>query len=120
MAHQLAERLGILDVDAMLRSLSARQWHDWLAYMELEPRVADALPYVVASVTQAIWNTTVAVNTKKGHTPKLKPLTDFLVLLGDQPKPEARGRRRTPQEQFDSVADALASLGQRVVRDHRK
>lgn len=125
MAHRLAERLGRADVDAMLAEMSAQQFEKWLAYMALEPRAEDMLPWLFASVCRAIWNVQIAKGTKKGEEPKLRELHDFVLLFGDMPDPreaaaaKAIERRVPAAETFSRVVDTFEALGMKAVKDHR-
>lgn len=63
----------------MLRSITAEQLFNWVAYYELEPfgeRVAD---YRSAQIVQALYN--IARDTKKQREPF--ELEDFLLPFGD-------------------------------------
>jgi len=94
----LAVRLGIANVDALARSLTAKQFMGWMAFEQLEPFEERRLDYIGASICATIAN----VNRGKGQ--KAYTLEDFLLKFDQQPKP-----RQTPEEQL-AVLKLLAAI----------
>jgi len=80
-------RLGCWNVDALLRSLTAKQFHEWMIYAELEP-----FDEVRGDLRSALIAATIAnVNRGKGQT--AYTLQDFLLF-----KEEESPRHQTWQE----------------------
>ena len=94
----MAVRLGRVNVNAMLRSLTAKQFIEWECYARLEPFNELRADQRAASVVAMIYNMAVAVKDRK-------PANDPLFLLrfedeDEKPKPK--------QDQF-AVMKVLAA-----------
>lgn len=74
----------------MLRSLTARQFAEWMAFAELEPFGELRDDYRAASIREMVYNINVS---KKDR----KPLEDFLLNFGDSEKPSKK--KQTWQDQ---------------------
>lgn len=85
-AYQMAVRLGRVNVDAMLRSITAKQFAGWVAYARMEPFNELRADYRAASVVAMIAN----VNRGKGQ--KAVQLEDVMLKFGDE-KPESKPAR---------------------------
>lgn len=81
-------RLGYINVDAMLRSITARQFVEWEAYARMEPFNELREDYRAASIAQMVFNMAVAVKDRKD-------IDAFLLKFGER-EPE---RHQTWQEQ---------------------
>ncbi len=92
----MAVQLGRANVEALLRSLTAKQFHDWERYAELEPFGEKRADYRAASICATIAN----VNRGKGQ--KAYAVEDF-VLKFEQPE----STRQTWQQQL-AIANAIA------------
>ena len=66
-AYRLALRLGRSNVDAMLRSMTAKQFHEWMVFAELEPFGEDREDARFGSVVQVLTN--VYRNSKRHPSP---------------------------------------------------
>ena len=71
---------GELNVEAMLRRLTAKQFRAWEIYSELEPFGELRADYRAASIVQMIYN----VN--RGEKQKALPLQEFLLKFETEPK----------------------------------
>jgi hypothetical protein len=69
-----------VDVDAMLRRLTAKQFREWEHYASLEPFSEERDDYRAASIREMVYN--MAVQSKDR-----KPLRDFVLPFGE-PKPK--------------------------------
>lgn len=90
-AYQLAVRLGRVNVDAMLRYITAKQFAEWEAYAQLDPfdeLRADSRAALIAQVL---------ANIHRGKGQRAYMLKDFLLKFGELEKV----RRQTPEEQFN-------------------
>lgn len=76
----MAVRLGIANVDAMARSLTAKQLLEWEAYEDLEPFGELRQDYRIASIV------TMLANINRGKGKKAYTLEDFVVKFGEQEK----------------------------------
>ena len=75
-AYQLAVKLGRANVDAMLRSITARQFMEWEEYARLEPFTELRADYRTASIVKMLYD----VNRSKES--KTFTLDDFLLKFG--------------------------------------
>jgi hypothetical protein len=76
----MAVKLGRVNVDAMLRSITAKQFQEWEAYAKLEPFNELRDDYRFASIVAMIFNMAVAVKDRK-------TLAEFVLPFGEQPEP---------------------------------
>lgn len=97
---------GRVDVDAMLRGITAKQFRDWEIYHELEPFGEIRADYRVAAVVQMLYN----VN--RGAKQKPLPLEDFLLRFDAEPKPKPR------QNQFGMMKLLAEAYSQATVEKH--
>jgi hypothetical protein len=86
---------GEIDVDGMLRHLTAKQFFGWQAYYELEPSEDVKADYRAASIVQILYN----VNRGKNERPIklhecLVKFKEAEAALAERPK-----RKQTQQEQ---------------------
>lgn len=88
----MAVRLGRVNVDAMLRSLTAKQYAAWEHYAQLEPFDEERADYRAASIVQTLAN----IN----RPAKSKPykLVDFLLQFEGSPKREKPKQTWAEQE----------------------
>ena len=96
MAHRLAVMAGVLDVDAMLRSLTAKQFQQWQHYYALEPFGAKRDNYHAALVARAIYHM---------HGASKITLEDLLLTF----EPQAPKVKQTPEMHL-AIAHALAAI----------
>ena len=106
-AHRLAEERGRINVDAMLRALTAKQFLELLAYKRLEPFREARADWRAAQVAAMIFNMAVAPKDRR-------PLKDFLLAFEEQVT-----KRQSPKEQFAllkvlAAAYATSMPGERV------
>lgn len=94
----MAERFRILNVDGLLRSLTAVQMRGWEHFYELEPDPELRADYRAASIVQILYN----INRGKNH--KALTLEEALLKFGEEEK-----RRQTPEQQF-SILRVLAAM----------
>jgi hypothetical protein len=121
-AYRLAERMGRVDVDAMLAEMTMPEFQRWVEYMAVERSPSEMLPWLFGSVCMAIWNVQIAMTGSKEKPPTFHDITDHVLRLGDMPHPKElvpRESRRPPEEVFDNVVDSFAALGWKPVKDHR-
>ncbi len=71
----------------MLRSLTAKQFYEWVAYNELEPFGEWRDDYRAASIAQMIYNVAVEKQYRKND------IGQFVLKFGEQT------RRQTPEQQ---------------------
>lgn len=62
-----------------------------------------------ALIAMSIWNVQIAKNTKKGETPQMRMLYEFLPHWGDAP--EQTPPSLSPERQFESIVNAFESMG---------
>jgi hypothetical protein len=98
-AFRLAVKLGIPNVDAMLRGLTARQFQEWQAYFRLEPFDETRADYRAAQIVQML----AAIHTRKGKTP---PSIAELVLKWEADPPKAKQDWRQMKEITRLIAEA--------------
>ena len=102
----MALLFGRLNVDAMLRSLTAKQFLEWEAFLMLEPWTLESelkADYRAASICQRIYNSQV---TKKQD---LKDLSHFLLKWDQEEKKE-----KSPEEIFN-IAKLMAIVQNNMV-----
>jgi len=114
-AYQLAERLGRANVDALLRSLTAKQFREWEEYARLRPwedtdRRAD---WRAALVTKQIFDSNqrlvdvvlAAAGVAKHKRPRFVELElkDFLLQWESDEDASKPRRKQTWQEQWKIV-----------------
>lgn len=85
----MAVKLGRVNVDAMLRSLTAKQFQAWEHYAQLEPFDETRADYRAASIVQVI------ANVNRGKNQAAYTLQDGLLRFGEP----RSSRRQTWQEQ---------------------
>jgi hypothetical protein len=76
-------RLGVLDVDKMLRRLTAKQFRGWVQYAELEPFQFDTElrdDYRIAAVAQVI------ANVNRGEKQRAFTVEDFRLKFDEEKK----------------------------------
>jgi hypothetical protein len=93
-AYRLAVALGKVNVDAMLRRITAKQFREWLAYAELEPFDETRADYRTADIVRAIYN----VHRGRGQQPIA--LEDAVLRFGGSAKATAN-KRQSPAEQLN-------------------
>lgn len=91
-AFRLALRLGVWDVDGMLRSMTSRQFREWSVFAELEPFGEDREDARFASVVQVISN--VYRDRKKRRAPF--ELYECTLAGGDVPTPAEIAAAKPP------------------------
>ncbi len=106
MLHQLAEERGWINVDAMARSITARQFLELLVYKRMEPFRELRADYRIASIVQMLGN----VNRAKGQ--KAFTLEDFLLKFDT----EAERPRQTREQQI-AVIRAIAKVYSEPTKD---
>lgn len=84
-AYRLAVRLGRLNVDAMLRNMTIRQFDEWREYADLEPWDEERADVRAASIVRAV------VNAHRGKGRRAVSLKECIVKFG---KP----KRQTPEQ----------------------
>ena len=91
----MAVKLGRVNVDAMLRSITARQFMEWMAYARLEPFDEVRADYRAASICALL------ANINRGAKQKAYTIEDFLLKFD-----RTKTRRQTAQEQ-EQIARAI-------------
>ena len=86
----MAVRLGVVNVQKMLRSMTAKQFVEWAAYAQLEPFDEMRADYRAAYISSMIFNMAVAAKDRK-------PLNDFLLKWDSESEPPKP--KQTWQEQ---------------------
>jgi hypothetical protein len=102
-----------VNVNAMLRSISAEQFAEWAAYDTLEPFGEWRDDWRSAEIVTMIAN--VNRDTKKRKEPY--KTTDFLVKFGERSEEETK-TRQTPKEQL-SIAKMIAGAFNTTKRKKR-
>ena len=87
----MAVRMGRLDVDQMLRELTARQLLEWRAYDTIEPLGDDREDLRAASIREMVFNMAVAGKDRR-------PLNDFLLEWEPEDPEEAEKRKQKELE----------------------
>lgn len=95
----MAERFRILNVDGLLRNLTAVQMRGWEHFYELEPDPELRADYRAASIVQILYN----IN--RGKNQKALSLEEALLKFGEQAEKQAQ----TPEQQF-SILRVLAAM----------
>ena len=72
----MAVKLKKVNVDAMLRTITAKQFVEWEAYARMEPFNETRADYRAASIAQMVFNMAVDVKNRK-------PISDFLLKFGE-------------------------------------
>lgn len=94
----MAVKLGVVNVDKMLRSLTAKQFIEWEMYATIEPFSEKRADYRAASIVMSIVN----ANRRK----KDKPITlEDAMLRFDAPDAPQRGKQ--PWQQKKAIAQAI-------------
>jgi Protein of unknown function (DUF4035) len=75
----------------MLRQISWKQLHEWIAYAELEPFDETRADYRAASICTLLAN----INRNPKKQPRAFEIQDFLLLFGEDKKP----KKQTWQQQ---------------------
>jgi len=89
----MAVRLGRVNVDGMLRSLTAKQFMEWEHYARLEPFNELRDDYRAASIVQMI------ANVNRGKEQKPYALQDVLIKFGEQEEDRPKPVQQTPEQQ---------------------
>lgn len=124
LAYELAERLGIANVNRMLRDMPSLEWRRWKAYMQLTPTLDETMPWIGALIALATWNVEISKaqgawdssKKRKGARPEPRNLHEFVLRFGDMPDPRPAERKLTPQEQFDRLRDLFEANGMQPVK----
>jgi hypothetical protein len=93
----MAVRLGVVNVDAMLRRLTAKQFREWEHYALLEPFSEERADWRAASVREMIHN--MAVESKDR-----KPMKHFLLPFGEQEKKQKTWQEMAAMARFIALA----------------
>ncbi len=88
----MAVRLGRVNVDAMLRSLTAKQFVEWEHYARLEPFNELREDYRIASIVQML------ANVNRGKNQRAYTLQDMVIRFGE-PEDSWQPPKQTPQQQ---------------------
>lgn len=83
--------MGRLDVDQMLRGLTAKQLIEWRAYDAIEPLGDDRDDYRAASIREMVFNMAVASKDRR-------PLKDFLLEWEPEDPEEIEQRKQKELE----------------------
>jgi hypothetical protein len=97
----MAVRLGRVNVDAMLRSLTAKQFMEWEHYARLEPFNEVRADYRAASIVQML------ANVNRGSKTKPYSLQDFLLTYGEPA--EAPQKKKQTWAQQEAILRAVAA-----------
>lgn len=111
----------------MLGEITATEWFEWVAFMQLSPSATELEieSLRTASIVGAIWNVQIAkaqgswdaAKRKSGKRPEFRQLHELIMRFGDMPdytppeKPNKRGHAL-----FDSFVDHFESLGMKPVK----
>ena len=98
--YRLAVKLGYANVDALARSLTAKQFMEWERYARLEPFDETRQDYRTASIVQMI------ANVNRGSKQKAYALQDFLLRF--DPSEEKPTPRKQPWEEQLMWANIIA------------
>lgn len=111
-AYQLAVRLGRLNVDRMLRDLTAKQFLGWEEYARLNPldapelradwRMAAMLKHMFDHNQRLVDAVLAAAGAKKSDRPKMiqTKLEDFILQWVDPESPVTSKRKQSWEDQF--------------------
>ena len=86
----MAVRLGRVNVDAMLRSLTAKQFIEWECYARLEPFNELRADQRAALIASTVYNMAVARKDRR-------KLEDFLLTFEEREP----AKKQTPKQQFE-------------------
>jgi len=105
-AYQLAVMLGHVNVDEMLRSITAKQFMEWEAYSQLAPFPHFRSDYNAASIVKALWD----IARDRTRHPNPFSLDDVVVRYGmdAEPKKTAEGMKDHGRI-FRAIAEAYNS-----------
>lgn len=94
--------MGQPNVNKMLRGMSIRQLHEWMAFYELEPFGDERGDIRFSYLMQTL------VNLKRNprKQPQAPPLTDFVLPLGDAIPP----KKPKPWQDMLVIAQQMASV----------
>jgi hypothetical protein len=103
-----------VNVDAMLRSITARQLMEWMEYDRAEPFGPKRDDLRVAGVAAALMNYDRAKNMRRSRVkgalaPKTPPpveAADVVMLFGDEAAEAARKKKQKPWQDMKAVAMA--------------
>ena len=102
-------KLGILNVDDMLRSMTVRQFNEWRAYGEIEPFDEVRADLRSAQLVQSMLNTF-----GRGRRREPFPLKDCLLRFGVESGPATGGERdRIKQQVMGAMSMLMAANGQK-------
>lgn len=111
-AHRLALALGCENVDAMLASISWRQFQEWMQFYNEEP--FGQLPYRIAFAASGLGN----LLGRRKHGPAWKP-ADFMPEAGYDPNARGQVQRshvgKTPDEQAAGLLAFARQMGYKVI-----
>lgn len=93
-------------MNALARSLTAKQLLEWEAYADLEPFDEGREDYRAASIVAMIFNMAVAVKDRR-------PIADFLLKFEDDKEASEKRRPQTFEEQI-AIAKIMVAASQKV------
>lgn len=103
-------RLGRSNVDALGRSLTAKQFREWEHYAALEPFNEERQDYRIASIVAMLYN----IN--RGKDVEALDLDGARVKFGEQEKKEPSWQMQIAiAKSMAALANALADDGQKVI-----
>lgn len=112
----------------MLRDMSAQEWLHWqvLAGLNAWHESEERADLRAAKIAQALWNVEIAkaqgawdaAKKKKGARPVFRPISDFIMLIGDieKPKPPEADPVQRGRNFFQAMVEQFAELGMKPVQ----
>lgn len=99
----MAVRLGRVNVDAMLRSLTAKQFAEWERYAQLEPFDELRADYRAAQIASMVFNMAVSVKDRK-------PIDYFLLNFSGETRVEDTPVQQSVEDQV-RILNMFAMVG---------
>jgi G3E family GTPase len=105
-----------VNVDAMLRSMSAKQWGEWVAFGELEPFEPERLEQVVSQVTQVL------INQNRSRGTKAISNDDIRLRFGDDAAqvPGSVVAQRKSSATLEAVARAMVITSRKALNKKKR
>lgn len=100
----------------MLRGMTATDFELWKAYLALAPQGPERDDIRTASICQAIYNVQIEKAAGRGRRPRLRALTDFLLLFGDAPDLTAPKRKQTAKERWEALKAMFLGSGAKPIQ----
>lgn len=102
---------GELDVDAMLRRISAKKFYRWEAFEEIEPFGGKRGDYHAALVSQTL------ANTRRDPKREAYTLRDFLLRFGEEEEIAPPTPKKQTSKDHERILDLFAKIAATPEKD---